>query len=161
VKKLLISVLLVLCAVIGLASPVAADQRVVASGLFLATVDFGSVAVHDAPGGNCLLTVDGVLDFTGALAGTASGTTTALVFGPCSEVAVSPPGTFADVFTFAGRYAGTAAGRPASGPLSYSGVTRVGGAISALITLQGPRSALLRANATVAVGGTYRGFVHA
>jgi hypothetical protein len=72
-------------------------------------------------------------------------------------VAATPPGTFADVFRFVGDYAGTVAGEPASGPLTYAGVTRAGGTITAVVRLRGISSAFLRADAVVAVGGSYRG----
>ena len=89
--------------------------------------------------------------------GTATGSTTALIFASCAQVATTPPGTFADVFRFVGEYVGTVAGQPGSGSLTYAGVTRAGGNITAAIGLRGDSSALVRADAVVAVGGSYRG----
>ena len=130
---------------------------VAASGEFTAAVDFASLRLRDVRGGRCELTVNGTLTFTGTLDGAATGTTTALLFATCAEVAVTPPGTFFDVFRFEGDFSGTVAGQPATGPLRYAGITRVGGAIDALITLGGGSTAVLRADAVVAVGGSYTG----
>lgn len=47
---------------------------------------------------------------------------------------------------------------PVSGSLSYAGLTRVGGAIDANVILDGAEArAVLRADAQVAVGGSYSG----
>lgn len=85
--------------------------------------------------------------------------TTALIAATCAEVAASPPGTAADVFRFRGQFVGTVDGQPVAGPLTYAGVTQAGGHIDALITLRGDVSAVLRADAVVAQGGSYAGIV--
>lgn len=127
-----------------------------ASGQFDALVDFSTLSLEPVAGG-CRLTVSGTLRFTGTLEGSAYGTTRALVFAPCEQVATAPPGTYADVFRFEGTFEGTVAGTPATGPLGYAGVTSPGGAIDAAIWLGGDVPAAARATATVAVGGTYTG----
>ncbi len=102
--------------------------------------------------------MSGVLTFTGSLTGEASGTTNALVAAPCSDVAANPPGTFFDAFQFRGQYTGTVKGRPVSTTLTYSGVTwPPDGHIDAVIVLRNGGIGPLRAQATVAVGGTYSG----
>lgn len=134
-----------------------AGAPVAAAGEFTALVDFTSIRLSDAPGGKCVLTVNGTLVFSGTLQGDAVGTTTAMVSAPCSEVASTPPGTYFDVFRFEGAFTGTVDGANASGDLTYSGVTHEGGAIDALVTLRGDAEAMLRADAIVAQGGTYTG----
>ena len=125
------------------------------SGRFTATVDLTSVQLQDKPYGSCLLTVNGVLEFYGSLKGEAAGTTNALEAAPCSDVAANPPGTYFDVFQFRGHFDGTVNGRPLSVPLTYTGITRVGGHIDAVIVLRGSGIGPLKADAVVAVGGTY------
>lgn len=127
------------------------------AGAFQADVDFGTVQLKDVPPGSCLLTVNGVLTFTGSLVGAAAGTTNALETAPCSAVSVNPPGTFSDAFRFRGYFVGTVNGEGVDTSLTYGGVTHVGGHIDAVISLLGSGVGPLRASATVAVGGTYTG----
>jgi len=50
------------------------------------------------------------------------------------------------------------AGVPTTGSLTYAGITRPGGTINAAVRLDGDRArAVLRAEAIVAVGGSYTG----
>lgn len=156
-RKLPVASLGVLLAPIALASPVSATSHVVASGSFTAQIDPASITLAPAAGGNCVLTVNGVLTFSGTVTGTATGTTTALIFASCDQVATTPPGTFADVFRFVGDFTGAVAAQPTSGSLTYAGTSRAGGNITAFIRLRGDSAALLRADAVVAVGGSYRG----
>jgi hypothetical protein len=129
-----------------------------AAGGFEAAIDFASLQARDVRGHRCELTVNGTLTFSGTVEGTAGGITTAVVLAPCADALASPPGTYVDVFEFEGRFTGEVLGVRASGPLRYAGVTRVGGEIDALITLRGDDArAVLRADAQVALGGTYRG----
>lgn len=93
------------------------------------------------------------MTFDGTLVGVASGTTTAYVLATCDQVLAAAPGTYRDVFRFTGVFTGTVAGTPTSGELSYAGVTHPGGEIGATIRLEGGSSAVLRADARVAVGG--------
>jgi hypothetical protein len=129
-----------------------------ATGSFDATVDFTSLVAQEVRGNKCELTVAGALTFTGTVEGTATGTTTAVVFAPCAEALSLPPGAFFDVFRFEGTFVGAVDGTPAEGELSYAGVTRVGGGIDATVLLDADAArAVLRADAQVAVGGTYSG----
>jgi hypothetical protein len=129
-----------------------------AAGDFTASVDFPSLQTRDVRGNKCEFTVDGTLTFTGTLAGAAEGTTTAIIFAPCSAATTTPPGTYFDVFRFEGTFRGSVNGAPVTGVLSYAGITRVGGAIDATVILDANRTrAALRADATVAVGGSYTG----
>jgi hypothetical protein len=133
-----------------------------AAGAFRAEVDFSSLVTREVRGNKCEFTVNGTLTFTGTLEGAAPGTTRALIFAPCSAATTSPPGAFFDVFAFRGTFTGTVHGAPVSGDLTYAGITRAGGAIDAKIILAGDRAkAVLRAEAVVAVGGTYRGVAKA
>jgi hypothetical protein len=162
-KRHLLAVLsIVLVVVAGLNAPASARTHVAASGDFVAVVDFSSLELRDAAHDNCVLTVNGTLEFSGTLVGRATGTTTALIFAPCADVAITPPGTYPDLFQFKGTFRGTVAGRPAiTAELTYGGITRVGGAITAVITLRGDTFGVLRADAIVAQGGSYSGFVTA
>ncbi|MFK5634008.1 hypothetical protein [Ornithinimicrobium sp. LYQ103] len=133
-----------------------------AQGDFVAVVDFTSLQVQDVRGNKCEFTVNGTLTFSGTVDGDAVGTTTAVIFAPCDEALSSPPGTFFDVFRFEGDFTGEVLGDPTSGPVSYAGVTRVGGSIDARIILEGDDArAVLRADAQVGVGGTYDGVAKA
>lgn len=137
---------------------VSAVSAVSAAGAFGADLDFATLTATPAANGNhCELSVQGTLTFTGTLDGDADGTTTAYVLAPCEEVLAAPPGTYRDVFRFTGSFVGTVAGTPATGKLAYAGVTRSGGSIDAVIRLSGTSTALLRAEAMVAEGGTYVG----
>ena len=127
------------------------------AGAFRAHVDFSTVQLKDVPPSSCLLTVNGVLTFTGSLVGDAAGTTNALETAPCSAVSVNPPGTFFDTFRFRGHFDGSVNGEDVHTFLTYRGVTHVGGHIDAVISLLGSGVGRLRASATVAVGGTYTG----
>lgn len=56
------------------------------------------------------------------------------------------------------EFTGEVLDEPVSGSLSYAGLTRVGGAIDANVILDGAEArAVLRADAQVAVGGSYSG----
>jgi hypothetical protein len=127
-----------------------------ASGTFDAIIDPGSFTFRDRLGG-CELTVNGTLVFSGTLTGDAVGTTTALVFAPCSQVATQPPGAYADIFRFVGTFTGAVAGDPVTTTLTYAGVTHVGGAIDAAIVAGGDVPVAARAEAIVATGGSYTG----
>jgi hypothetical protein len=129
-----------------------------AAGDFVASVDFHSLQAREVRGDKCEFTVQGALTFSGTVEGTADGTTTAVIFAPCAQALAAPPGTYRDVFAFEGQFTGEVLGDPAAGVLRYAGVTRVGGAIDAGIVLTGDDvRAVLRADAQVAVGGSYRG----
>lgn len=156
-----IVVAVVLLAVVGGPPPGTAAARARAAGSFTATLDLATLTLVDVGPQGCLLSVDGVLTFTGTIDGAAPGTTNALVAAPCASVATTPPGTFADVFAFRGTFAGNVGGEPASATLTYAGVTRPGGAIRAAMTMRGGAIAVLDVHATVGVGGTYVGLADA
>jgi hypothetical protein len=137
------------------ASPNAA-QPVQTSGSFDAIVDFQTVTLTPK-GRNCLLQVQGHIVFHGTIEGTANGVTSALEFAPCSEVAVNPPGTFPDEFKSVAVFDGTVAGQPAHANLLYMGRVQVGGAIDGRFVFSNGVAGELKADAIVAVGGTYRG----
>lgn len=138
------------------AAPAVASPNAVARGSFEVILDFSTLSLRDGPAGTCVLTVSAKLVFSGTLNGAAPGRTTALVFGPCSQVAVTPPGTYPDVFRFRGTFTGTLNGTPVAGGLTYAGVTEVGGHIDALIRLSSTAGQVLaRADAVAGQGGTY------
>ena len=135
-----------------------ASQPVETSGTFDANVDFSTVTLTPR-GENCLLTVKGQLVFHGTIEGTANGTTSALEFGPCSEVAVNPPGTFEDVFKSVATFDGTIAGEPAHSNLLYMGRVAVGGTIDGRFVFSNGVAGEVDVKSRVAVGGVYQGSV--
>ncbi|KAB7744680.1 hypothetical protein GA707_08800 [Nostocoides sp. F2B08] len=144
------------------ATPAAGPAAQGVEGGFVASVDFQSLQARDVRGNKCEFTVNGTLSFSGPVDGDAIGTTTAVIFAPCESALAAPPGTFFDVFRFEGAFTGEVLGEPATGALSYAGVTRVGGGIEATVILDGEDArAVLRADAQVAVGGTYSGVAKA
>ena len=144
------------------ATRVASARHVDASGAFEAEVFFNTLVTRDVGNSKCEFTVQGQLTFSGTLEGVAGGTTTALIDAPCAE-ATDPAnlGAFRDVFRFEGTFAGTVDGVPATGALTYAGVTRPGGTIDANIRLRADRAraTLHTVTAQLGVGGTYRGVV--
>lgn len=133
-----------------------AARQVQTSGTFDAIVDFSTVTLTPR-GNNCLLTVQGRLVFHGTIEGTANGTTSALEFAPCSEVATNPPGTFPDVFKSVATFDGTVAGEPAHANLLYMGRVQVGGAIDGRFIFSNGIAGHLDVDSRVAVGGSYSG----
>ena len=140
------------------ASNGSAARQVDASGQFLAQVDFTSFTFTPR-GRNCLLTVNGQLVFTGTIDGTATGTTSALVFAPCADVMAAPPGTYPDVFRSELEFRGTIDGEPATANLLYMGRVAEGGTIDGRLIFSNGVAGRLEADAIVAVGGTYHGRV--
>jgi len=134
------------------------DAKIPAVGEFAAIVDFETLALTPV-GANCLLEVSGRLEFSGTLVGSAPGTTRALVFAGCPDVASNPPGAFRDVFMSQLEFVGTVDGVPIIADLTYQGNTEVGGDIVALMRLSSGVSGHLEVDARVAEGGTYGGFV--
>lgn len=160
-RRIIVVVVAVLVVGVGAVSSGTASARAGAAGSFTATLDLSTVTLRDVGPQGCLLTVNGVLTFTGTIDGTAAGSTNALIAAPCASVATTPPGTFADVFAFRGTFAGQIGGEAASSTLTYAGATRPGGAIRAGMTMRGGATALLEVDAVVGVGGSYAGFAHA
>ena len=140
-------------------SGLAAARKVQASGNFDALVDFSTLTLTPR-GLNCLLQVNGQLVFTGTIAGTATGQTTALVSAPCDDVAANPPGTFGDVFKSELRFEGTVDGAPANANVLYIGRVQPGGAIEARLVFSNGVAGMLEViGGRVAVGGDYSGSV--
>lgn len=105
----------------------------------------------------CRLRVEVALDLSGTVQGTATGVTVATINAPCAEATTTPPGTFADVFSFTGSFQGTVAGAPTAGRMEYAGVTRRGGAVSAGLVLQGQAQVVASVQASAGESGVYRG----
>ena len=135
-----------------------AARLVETSGEFEALVDFSTLTLTPR-GQNCLLQVDGQLVFSGTIEGAATGTTSALVFAPCSEAATTPPGTYPDVFRSELAFVGTVDGEPVQADLLYMGRVQPGGAIEGRLVFSNGVAGRLNADATVAVGGDYQGSV--
>ena len=135
-----------------------ASRQVQASGLFDAIVDFRTLSLTPR-GSNCLLQVDGQLVFHGTIEGVANGTTTALVFATCEDVASKPPGTDPDVFQSRATFQGTVDGEPATAKLLYAGRVQPGGHIDGRLVFSDGLAGKLDASSQVAVGGEYSGSV--
>lgn len=144
--------------ILGAAPPLSAADRIAARGEFTAEADFSTLSLTPV-GDNCLLVVEGVIKFTGTLDGIAPARTRALVLGACGDVAVTPPGTFKDVFSSKLEFAGTVNGTPTIADITYRGVTEVGGDIKALMIPSNGLRGVLKVQAIVAVGGSYEGFL--
>ena len=100
-----------------------------------------------------------MIEFTGTLDGVAAARTRALILASCPEVAVTPPGTFKDVFSSKLEFAGTVNGTPTIADITYRGITEVGGDIKALMGPSNGLKGVLKVEAIVAVGGSYEGFL--
>jgi hypothetical protein len=153
-----IAAITALATMLGASAPAFAGSRIHAEGEFIANVDFTTLTLTPV-GANCLLVVDGVLEFSGTLEGSAPGTTRALVLADCGDVGANPPGSFKDLFRSKLEFFGTVDGGPAIGEVTYQGITQVGGAIKAHLRLSDGLKGLLKVDAVVAVGGTYSGWV--
>ncbi len=143
---------------VGSATQASAVEPVRAQGEFTAAVDFSTLTLTPV-GRNCLLRVDGELEFTGTIEGLAAGTTSALLLASCDDVAVTPPGTFKDVFRSRLEFWGTVDGEPVIADLTYQGITQVGGGIRAVFRFSNGLRGVLKVDAIVAVGGSYKGIV--
>lgn len=157
-RRLALFALVAILTAVVPSAPASASVRQSASGDYTASLDLSTVTLTPV-GQNCLLSVAGELTFAGSLEGTATGTTDALVMASCDEVAVSPPGTFKDRFRSELAFTGTAEGVPVSADITYKGRTQVGGHVTGLMILSGDLRGVLQVDATVAVGGSYEGFV--
>ena len=135
-----------------------AARRNETSGSFAAIVNFSTLTLTPR-GSNCLLQVEGELVFTGTIEGSGTGRTSALVFAPCADVATTPPGTYPDVFKSELVFEGTVDGQPAQANLLYMGRVQPGGRIDGRLVFSNGVQGVLEAEARVAVGGDYRGFV--
>lgn len=108
---------------------------------------------------NCLLEVEGVIEFTGTLDGIAPARTRALVLASCDHVAINPPGAFEDVFKSSLEFAGTVNGAATVADVTYQCITEIGGGIEAVITFSDGLKGVLWVDAIVAVGGSYEGYI--
>jgi hypothetical protein len=141
--------------------PGVADARALVRGDFTIAVELQTASLEDVGASACKLTVDATVPLTGDVAGAADGTTVALIRAACSEVATTPPGTFADAFGFVGEFSGAVDGHAVDATLGYAGVTRPGGAIKAVMTLSNGIRGLLKVDAVAGQGGIYTGFASA
>ena len=141
--------------------PGVAGARGFVRGDFTVAVELPTASLEDIGASACKLTVDATVTFTGDVVGAADGTTVALIGAACSDVATTPPGTFADAFGFVGEFSGTVDGQAVDATLGYAGVTRAGGEITAVMTLSNGGRGLLKVDAVAGQGGTYTGFASA
>lgn len=116
-------------------------------------------AIPISGGSRCQFTVEVALHLTGTAVGTASGTTVAKIDAPCADALSMPPGAFSDTFTFTGRFEGTVGGAPSTARVTYTGVTKAGGAVSASLILKGSPLMIACAQAQAGGQGTYSGLV--
>lgn len=128
-----------------------------ASGTFEVGAPYSFQATPTRSGRRCILRVGVDLSLAGTVDGTASGQVTARVKAPCEDATTSPPGTYADTFRFTGEFTGTVAGVPASADVTYAGLTRAGGDVSALLLLRGGAKVVALVDAQAGVGGSYQG----
>jgi hypothetical protein len=157
-KRSLLALLMVLVLVIGSAGTASAAQPVQASGDFVASIDFTTVSFTPV-GANCLLEVAGQFTFSGELEGGGSSLTRALILAPCDDVAVTPPGTFRDVFSAHIEFSGTLGGVPVTAGVHYHGTVEEGGAIRGVMNFSGDLRGGVRVDGQAAVGGTYDGTI--
>ena len=148
---------IVLCA-LGISLPTWAAELIRAKGNFTVDIDFSTLSLTPVDE-NCLLTIEGVVNFSGTLEGIATARTRALAQASCGDVSTLPPGAYEDIFTSAFEFAGKVNGRPIVADFTYRGRTALGGEIDAvLIPSNGLRGRLV-VDAIVAVGGSYNGFL--
>ena len=140
------------------AAAVGAGAPVAAKGTIVVQLDFATLSAQPASrGAKCQLRVDAVLQLAGSVDGLAAGVTTATIDAPCALATSTPPGTYADTFQFTGTFQGNVSGKPATAQVLYAGLTRPGGAVSALLTLNGGALALAAVQARAGESGTYQG----
>ena len=143
----------------AMTGPGAAGAHGLIRGDFTVAVELATASLEDVGATACRLTVDATVTFSGDVVGAAHGTTIALIGAACSEVATTPPGTFADAFGLVGEFSGTVDGRAVHATLGYAGVTRAGGMIKAVMTLSNGGRGLLKVDAVAGQGGSYTGIV--
>lgn len=151
-------ILAIVLSTAGLSVPAWAGELVRAKGNFTVAIDFSSLALTPVDE-NCLLTVEGTIDFSGTLEGIASARTRALALASCDAVSMLPPGAYEDLFTSAFEFAGKVDGRPIVADLTYRGRTELGGEIDAVMIPSNGLRGRLFVDAIVAAGGTYNGFL--
>ncbi len=144
----------------GFSTPAWAGGFKWANGGFTVEIDFSTFALRPVDE-NCLITVEGLVNFTGTLEGIATARTRALAQASCDTVATSPPGAYEDVFTSAFEFAGKIDGRPVVADLTYRGRTEIGGEIDAVLIPSNGLKGRLFVEAIVAEGGSYKGLLRA
>ena len=150
--------LAILLFALGVSVPTWAGEFVRAKGDFTVEIDFSTLSLKPVDE-NCLLTVEGVVNFSGTLEGIALARTRALAFASCGDVSALPPGMYEDIFTSAFEFAGKVDGRPIVADLTYRGRTALGGGIDAVFIPSNGLKGRLFVEAIVAAGGTYNGFL--
>jgi hypothetical protein len=151
-------VLVIVLSVLGVSVPAWAGEFIRAKGEFTVEIDFSTLSLRPVDE-NCLLTVEGVVNFTGTLEGIATARTRALALASCDAVSTLPPGAYEDVFTSAFEFAGKVDGQPIVADLTYRGRTALGGEIDAVLIPSNGLKGRLFVDAIVAVGGSYNGFL--
>jgi hypothetical protein len=155
-RRVFLSVSMVLVLLTGLTGVASAAQPVPASGNFTADIDFSTLTATPV-GANCRLQVQGQVEFFGTLSGNGQAVTTALVFAPCEDVAAAPPGTFRDVFSSDIQFTGTLDGTPVTAGIRYHGTAAPGGEINAVMNFSGDLRGSVKVDGQLAVGGDYSG----
>ena len=150
--------LAIVLSVLGVSAPAWAGEFIRAKGDFTVEIDFTTLSLKPVDE-NCLLTVEGVVTFSGTLEGIASARTRALALASCGDVSTFPPGAYEDIFTSAFEFAGKVDGRPIVADLTYRGRTALGGEIDAVFLPSNGLKGRLFVDAIVAVGGSYNGFL--
>ena len=83
-KQLIILTVVIASSAFGVARPTWAAEVIRAKGNFSVEIDFSTLALTPI-GENCLLTVEGVVTFTGTLEGIAPTKTRALALASCND----------------------------------------------------------------------------
>ncbi len=157
-KILNTAVLVTTLSALGASTPISAGGFVGAKGDFTVEIDFSTLSLTPVDE-NCLLVVEGVVNFTGTLEGIATARTRALASASCEVVSTSPPGAYEDVFTSAFEFAGKINGQPVVSDITYRGNTALGGDINAVFLPSNGLRGRLKVDGIVAVGGSYKGFL--
>jgi len=157
-RHTIIFTLAIMLSALGVSVPAWAGGLVRAEGTFTVEIDFSTMALTTVDE-NCLLTIEGLVYFTGTLEGIAPARTRALAFASCDTVLTSLPGTYEDVFASAFEFAGKFDGRPIVADLTYRGHTAIGGKIDAVFTPSNGLAGRLVVDGIVAEGGSYSGYL--
>ncbi|NNE63538.1 MAG: hypothetical protein HKN34_05600 [Gammaproteobacteria bacterium] len=150
--------LVIILSTLGFSAPAWAGELIRAKGDFTVEIDFSTLSLTPVDE-NCLLTVEGVVNFTGTLEGIALARTRALALASCADVAALPPGSYEDIFTSAFEFAGKVNGQPIVADFTYRGRTALSGEIDAVLIPSNGLRGRLFVDAIVAAGGSYNGFL--
>ncbi len=155
-KRVLLSLSMVLVLLTGLVGTASAAKPISSSGSFTADIIFDEIELIPV-GANCQLMVPGVVQFEGTLAGTGNAVTSALVLASCDEFAGAPIGFYRDVFSSDIQFEGTLDGNPVTAGIRYHGTVAPGGDINAVMNFSGGLRGSVKVEGTVAEGGDYSG----